>query len=487
MSVEQPGKALPGNNEELSKKRRLQILIAVAVGTFMGPLDSSAVNIALPNISASFHASLAVAEWVVMAYLLIISSLLLTFGRLGDMYGHKRIYIAGFFTFTIGSFLCGMATSITALILFRIIQAVGAGMMMSMGPAIITDITPPKERGKSLGVIAVSVSIALTTGPILGGFLTAKFGWPSIFYINVPIGILASLYAQRIIPDNKGHGARPFDIRGAVAIFVALVTILLPLSYAEKVGWLNPYIIGSLIVGVGLIIYFVVLERGIEHPMVDLSLFKNRLFSMANLSALFNYSSMFSAVLLMPFYLEQLRNLSPAQAGFMLIPMPLTTMLVAPVSGAVSDHIDTRYLSSLGMGITAVGLWMLSNLRVDSSAASITVALMIVGLGSGMFQTPNNNAVMGTVPPNRRGIASGLLASMRTIGMVFGVAISGAVFTSQLACLTKLYASQGMAQEQLKVQAFTGAMHLAFLVSAGIAAFAVFTSLIRGPINANGQ
>lgn len=469
--------------DRISRGKRRQILIAVAVGTFMGPLDTSVVNIALPSISSYFHSSFATVEWVVMSYLLIISSLLLTYGRLGDLYGHKRVYVTGFILFTCGSLLCGIAPSVLLLILFRAFQAIGAGMLMSMGPAIITDITPPQERGKSLGIIAVAVSVALTTGPVLGGFLTTHFGWQSVFLINIPIGIIGSLWAQKVIPVTRGKEVQPFDLKGAVLLFFALISILFPLSYAEKVGWRHPYIPGLIAFGLVLMAAFLVLENRIKFPMVDLTLFKNRLFSMGNLSSLLNYMAQFSVILLMPFYLQQLRGLPPSKAGLMLIPMPVVTMIIAPLSGTLSDRTDTRYISSLGMGITTVGLWLLSNLTIASGVPTIIAALIVTGLGVGMFQTPNNSAVMGTVPANRRGIASSLLATMRNIGMVLGVAISGAVFTGRLNYLNKVLAAQGVSGAQLKAEAFTGAMHFTFLVAAALAGAAVFTSLVRGPLN----
>ncbi len=198
--------------QEHPGKRRL-ILLAVAIGTFMGPLDSSVVNIALPSISSYFHASMATVEWVIMSYLLIISSLLLTYGRLGDLYGHKRIYLTGFIIFTFGSLLCGIVPTISLLIISRALQAIGAGMLMAMGPAIITETTPPKERGKALGTIAVAVSVALTTGPVIGGFLTSHLGWQSVFLINVPIGITGSLWAQKIIPLPRAVRPSPLILK----------------------------------------------------------------------------------------------------------------------------------------------------------------------------------------------------------------------------------------------------------------------------------
>ncbi|TCS84432.1 MFS transporter [Tepidibacillus fermentans] len=467
----------------LSRSKQFQILSAVAIGTFMGPLDSSVVNIALPEISQYFHASLGTVEWVVMSYLLVISSLLLTYGRLGDMYGHKKIYTLGFVIFTLGSLLNALSPNILSLIFFRAVQAIGAGMMMSMGPAIITDIAPPNERGKFMGVTAVSVSVALATGPVLGGFLTTHFGWPSIFYINLPIGIIGYIWANRVIPQSKRKDRQQFDILGALILFLALISILFSLSYTEKWGWKDPIILSLLALGLVFLFTFVLIEKRVKDPMVDLSIFQNRLFSIGNLSSLLSFIAQFSVILLMPFYLQQLRGYEPSQAGLLFIPMPLTTLIVAPISGIISDRIDARYISSLGMGITAFGLWQLSQLNANSSHFTIVIAMITIGLGSGMFQTPNNSAIMGSVPKTRLGIASSMLATMRNLGMVLGVAISGAIFTGRLQALSYSLAQKGLRGEELKVESFIGAMHLAFLVTAGLAVIAVFTSLIRGSMN----
>jgi EmrB/QacA subfamily drug resistance transporter len=480
MSMDKSGDKTAALHSTLSRAQRRTILAAVAIGTFMSALDSSVVNIAMPKMSSYFNEPLSSIEWVVMAYLLIISSLLLTYGRLGDMYGHKRIYITGFIIFTAGSALCGASASVVLLIASRVIQAVGAGMLMSMGPAIVTDITPPAERGRALGVTAVSVSVALAAGPVLGGILTTNFGWQSIFYINLPVGIAGSIWAWRVIPKKGKQENQIFDIRGAAIIFIALVCILMPLSYTEKLGWESPYIIVSLAAGIMLMVLFVFFEKHTEYPMVDISLFNDRLFSMSNLSALLNYMANFSVVLLMPFYLQQLRGLDPSQAGLLIILLPLTTMLVAPISGALSDRVDSRYISSAGMAIAAFGIWQLSRLKVDSSSISIILALVTFGLGSGMFQTPNNSAIMGSVPGNRRGIASGMLATMRNIGMVLGVAVSGAIFTSRMNYLNEYLPQKGITGANLAVLSFTGALNLAYTVAAVLALAAVVTSLVRG-------
>lgn len=487
------GKSSPrdsGNHslyDGLTFGKRRQVLAAIALGTFMAPLDSSVVNIALPAIRTFFQTSLGTVEWVVMSYLLVISSLILTYGRMGDLYGHKKIYLTGFTVFTSGSLLCGFAPSILALIFFRALQAIGAGMMMAMGPAIITDITPPQYRGKSLGVVAMTVSIALTIGPVLGGYLTAKFGWPSIFFINIPIGIIATLWAWKVIPDIKGRSAEPFDLKGAVLIFTALILILLPLSYTEKAGWLNPFILGPLAAGLVLLLVFILMEKKIKYPMVDMTVFENRVFAMGNLSALINFISTFSVILLLPFYLMQLRLLPAEQAGLLMTPTPLMMIVISPFAGVLSDKIDSRYLSSLGMAINTVGLFMLSRLQTDTSVLTIVIISIIIGIGAGLFTTPNNSAVLGAVPPNRRGIASSILANMRNVGMVFGVAISGALFGSRQDYLSRVFTAQGMGPAEVQSQAFIGAMQFTFLFAAVLALVVVFTSLVRGPVNGNRQ
>lgn len=471
--------------DELSAGRRLQILTAIAIGTFMAPLDSSVVNIALPTIRTFFQTSLGTVEWVIMSYLLVISSLILIYGRLGDLYGHKKIYLSGFVVFTTGSLLCGLAPSILALVIFRAVQAIGAGMIMAMGPAIITDITPPQHRGKALGVVAMTVSIALTAGPVLGGFLTATFGWPSIFFINIPIGFLGCMWAWKVIPNIKGRLVEPFDIKGAVLIFAALLAILVPLSYTEQVGWRDPYIIGALAAGIILLFVFILLERATKYPMVDMTMFQNRAFAMGNLTALLNFVSTFAVILILPFYLMQLRLMPAEQAGLLLTPTPLAMIVIAPIAGAISDKVDSRYLSSLGMAINAIGLWMLSRLQVDTATLTIVVIMLVIGIGSGLFTTPNNSAILGAVQPNRRGIASSLLANMRNVGMVLGVAISGALFGSRQEYLSGILAARGLAAAEVKNQAFIGAMQFTFLFAAVLALVAVFTSLVRGPLNGN--
>ncbi len=461
-------------------QRKSATLLAVAIGTFMAALDSSVVNLVLPIISAYFHTTLSVVEWAVMSYLLVISSLLLAYGRLGDMYGNKKIYLLGFILFTIGSLLCGMAASVAMLIVFRVVQAIGAGMLMAMGPAIVTDTVDARNRGKALSVTAVAVASALTIGPVIGGFLASAFGWQSIFFVNIPIGIGGLWLAQKTIHKKDQHSPQSFDQVGALIIFLALVCILLPLSLVADYGWTNFWLWLFIVIGVGLVVGFVLWEKKVQHPLFDITLFYNRLFAMSNLSALFNYMAQNTIILLIPFYLQTLRGLQPNQAGLLYLPMPLTTMAVAPVSGTLSDRMDSRYISSAGMALMAVGMGILSNLKADSPYILMIVGLIVVGFGIGLFQTPNNSAIMGAVPRDKTGVASGMLATMRNIGMVLGVAVAGAVFSSNQISLSSSLKSQGLGGHLLFKTAFEGALHITYLVGAGIAFVAMVTSLIKG-------
>jgi len=455
-------------------------LLTVATGTFMSALDSSVVNLTLPRIGLYFKASLSTIEWTVMAYLLVISSLLLVYGKLGDMYGHKRICSLGFLIFTVGSLFCGLSFTVGLLIVSRVIQAVGAGMLMAIGPAIVTVTAAPTERGRALSVVAVAVAIALTLGPVVGGFLAARLGWQSIFYINLPIGLAGRLLAQKTIPERRGRTVPTFDFPGAALIFSALSCLLLPLSLVERYGWNNSYIRTAIAAGLALVICFVFWEKHTVTPMFDIDLFKKPLFAMSNFASLLNFMAQYTVILLIPFYLQELRGMTPDKAGLLYLPMPLATMIVAPISGALSDRLDSRFLSAAGMAFMALGMWLLSGLGMDTSIPAILVRMFLIGVGIGLLQTPNNSAVMGCAPRSKSGIASGMLAMMRNIGMVTGVAISGAIFSSSRRRLTETLKISGLTGPALKEAAFTGALHLTYLIAAGFAVVAVIASLVKG-------
>jgi len=442
------------------------VLATVFVGTFMGPLDSSIVNIAIPSLTKYFSVGITTVEWVVMAYLLTTSSLLLSTGRLGDMVGHKRIYIIGFLTFTAASALCGISGSVQQLVFFRVVQAIGATCMFSSSPAILTDAFPT-ERGKALGLISISVAIGLTVGPTLGGFIVHNFGWRWIFFVNIPIGIIASIMAAFILKESKLPTVKRFDFAGATMAFLALFSVLLALSMGDKWGWRSSSTIGLLLAAVVFAAAFLYFENKVEEPMLDLSLFRIRLFTTANISALINYASLFIATFLTPFYLRDVFGESIQTTGLVLTVIPLFIGLVAPISGTLSDKIGSRMLSSLGLTINALALLGLSRTSVSTGILPVALFLGLFGFGAGLFQSPNSSAIMGAVPRHRLGIAAGMQATMRSVGMVLGVAMAGAIVGT--------YAPAGPADPHM-----ASAIHIAFVSGSVIAGIGVVASLVRG-------
>ena len=460
-------------------RRKWLILSTTCLGAFMATLDASIVNIAMPKITEYFHAPLASVEWVVLIYLLLISSLLLTYGRLGDMYGHKPIYVYGFAIFTLASALNSLAPTIGFLIGSRALQALGAGMLMAVVQAIIADNFNPSERGRAIGIQAMSVSLGLATGPAIGGFLVSQFGWQAIFSVNIPIGIAGTVWAWRVLPHRKGKPQK-FDISGALTIFVALTTFLLAMSHGESWGWQSPLVTGLFTAALACFLLFLFIENRIDYPMVRLELFKNRLFAAANVAAALNYLTQYAVVFLMPFYLDNLLHLPPNKAGLVMTSFPLVMMLTAPISGTLSDRIGSRTLTSIGMGIIAVGVLILSITRMTGNLTPVILGLGLVGLGTGLFLSPNNNAIMGSVPKNQTGIGSGMLATMRNLGQVLGVAVSGAVFSNRLAAYSAHLHSINYNQKLVYEQSFLWALRDAYLVAMAVALLGMLISMVRG-------
>lgn len=442
---------------ESADPRRWRVLAAVLAAGVMGPLDASIINVNLPTIAGFFHAPMSLAGWVPMAYLLVLSSLLLSYGRLGDMWGYRRLFLGGIILFVISSALCGLSPSMGFLIGARALQAVGAGMFMAVIPAIITTTFPASERGRALGLNGMSVAFGLALGPSLGGAITGWWGWRWVFYINVPIGIIGFFWSRRLLPPDRPRPTEHFDGLGAVLAFVTLFSFLLWVNRLPNWGlWSSTSLAVGLLALVGAAL-FVLWERRVPQPMLDLSLFKNRLFSCANLAALFNFMSQYTLVFLTPFYLRDYLGLLPGQVGLLMTAFPAVVLFTAPWSGALSDRIGTRGLSILGASLCAVALgWLALGGSGGGAAAGVGVAgtglqaavqagaargaeplrlvvagLALFGLGTGIFQSPNNSAVMGSVPRERTGIASGVLSVVRNVGMVLGVALAGAIFASR--------------------------------------------------------
>jgi EmrB/QacA subfamily drug resistance transporter len=456
------------------------VLSAVSLGTFMSTLNASIVNISLPTLANDFDVGISDIEWVVVAFLLATGALLLTFGRLGDIVGYKRVYMAGFIIFTLAGALCGLSQSMAELIGLRVVQGLGAGMIQAIGPAIVTATFSPQERGKALGLNGMSVAVGLALGPTLGGILTGWLSWHWIFFVNLPVGIFGVLWAQRVLPDGGGRDSRQrrFDSLGAVLASGALLSLLLALSEGSSWGWESLGTIGLLAAFALLGVAFIITELRVRQPMLDLSLFTIRSFSAGNTSLLIAFAALFAANFLLPFFLERGQGLSDLESGLLLIPLSLAILVVAPLSGALSDRIGTRVPSTTGLVILAVGLLSLTGVNADTSHWSLIWRFALVGTGLGLFNSPNQSSIMGSVPRPRLGNASGMISQMRYAGQALGIAVGGAVIASRVPAHAQDLVGI-LPQPLVERDAFILAMHDAFYVAVAICIVGVLSSLIR--------
>lgn len=451
------------------------------MGTFMGTLNSSIANISLPTISNYFQVKLSLVAWVMMAYLLTTSSLLITFGRLSDIVGRKLIYASGFLVFTCGTILCSVSGGVYQLIFFRVIQATGGAMMVANGAALITSAFPDEERGKALGIIGGIVALGLTCGPPLGGIILEKLGWRWIFYVNIPVGIVGFALAMLILKKKPTlFLGRRFDIKGALFLACAMILLLLVLNQWQNVGWGIPsthwLFAGFLFFGT----LFLVTESKSKDPIIQLSFFRHRIFGVGNLCVFLVYLSHFSVIFLMPFYLTRVLELSPSQMGWILITVPLCLSVVAPFSGWLSDKIGTRLLTTFGLSLAGLSILSILQLGVYSNYRDVVFRLILLGLGTGMFYSPNNSAVMGSVSQENYGRAAGVLATMRNLGMVMGISVASLIFTSSENHYLSQLQLKALENPFLPKIAFAQAFHNVYIVTGIVCLVGAFLSYLRG-------
>ena len=410
------------------------VLAAVGTGTFMSALDGSVANTVLPVLLHAMHGTAASVEWVVTVYLLVSSALVLSAGRWGDLHGHKPMYLLGFAIFIGGSALCGLAPTIPILAAMRGVQALGASLLFASSPALVTLNFPARVRGQALGMQATLTYLGLSAGPILGGWLTTHFTWHAVFFVNVPIGLLALGLSRRFIPNDVPRPTSAnFDVMGAVLFAVGLTALLIALNQGHAWGWASAGTVGLLLSAGLLLAGFVFWERHAQSPMLDFGLFRERSFSAAGVSALLSFVSLNGLLFLLPFYLIGGRGLSAASAGLVIGALPVSMALVAPASGFLSDRIGTAFPATTGMVLLALGTLLLSRVGPQTGLHQIAATLALCGLGVGVFLSPNNSALMGSAPREQQGIAAAIRATARNLGNVLGIGIVGAVFNSVLA------------------------------------------------------
>ncbi|MCF8091558.1 MAG: MFS transporter [Desulfotignum sp.] len=411
--------------------KKWQVFLLVGVSIFMSTLDSSIVNVALPYIMEDLSSDVKTVQWVVVVYLLTVSSLLLTFGRLSDIKGRQVIYVVGFFVFTLGSLLCGQAMSPRILVGARALQGVGAAMLMACSPALVVDAFSLAERGKALGMMGAVVAAGLTLGPLAGGMILEYFSWRLIFYINVPIGILAAAAGVFVLKGlSGGKGTRePLDMTGSLLLMVMLSCLIVPLVRSSDWGFIS---LGSgvcLMTAIICCIGFVYNEKQSAYPLLDLNLMKIRLFTLPLISSAILFASLFVLVFMMPFFLTFPCGFSASKTGIIMIVPFLFLLVISPISGILADRLGSRMLCTLGMVFMALSLFSLIFSTPVMGTGAIVWRMALAGIGTALFVSPNNTAIMGAVPVHQRGIASGATATARNLGMVSGVALAGAIFS----------------------------------------------------------
>ena len=420
----------PLSEEDYSKK--WYVLSAVGMGVFLATIDGSIVNVSLPTMERSFHTDFALVQWVVLAYLLTVTTLMLGIGRLADIYGKKPIYTTGFIVFTMGSVLCGLSPTIYSLIGFRVVQAVGAAMIMALGMAIVTEAFPRSERGRALGMVGTIVSVGIMVGPTLGGLIIQNLSWHWIFFVNLPIGIIGTLMVARYVPSFKLPGGQRFDYWGAIALCVSLLSLLVALTLGQRNGFGDSNVLILIGLFMILLVTFIFIELRTEQPMIDLRIFHNSLFSVSLTSGFIVFICLSGSLILMPFYIQNVLGYDVQQTGLLMATVPVALGVVAPISGALSDRFGSRLITVVGLVVLSIGFLGVSSLNAETTTLGYVLSFLPVGIGMGIFQSPNNSAIMGATPRDRLGIASGMLAVTRTLGQTTGIAVLGALWAGQV-------------------------------------------------------
>jgi EmrB/QacA subfamily drug resistance transporter len=400
----------------------------VTLSSFLTPFDISSVNIALPSIGKEFSMDAISLGWVATAYLLSSAMFLVPFGRVADIYGRKKIFTIGIFVFTAASFSMIFSRSAMMLIMFRLFQGIGSAMIFGTGIALLTSIFSSQERGKILGINVAAVYLGLSVGPFLGGFLTLNFGWRSIFLVNIPLGVIivafTSLKLKGEWAEAKGE---KFDLTGSIIYCLSLIAIIYGFSGFSQLGTMLSALL--MVLGVLGIFLFVRWELYVKSPVLDVSLFRgNRSFAFSNLAALINYSATSAITFFLSLYLQYIKKLNPQHAGLILIFQPIVMAISSPFAGKLSDRIEPQIVASMGMALTAVGLFLLAFLDTNTTLGFIITDLILIGLSFALFSSPNTNAVMSSVEKRFYGVASGTLGTMRLTGQMFSMGIALLIF-----------------------------------------------------------
>ena len=460
------------NRPKVQVSQGVALLIA-SMSSFLTPFTGSSVNIALPRIGSELSLNAIELSWVATAYLLAAAVFLVPFGRIADIYGRKRVYRIGIIIDAVASILCATSSSGLWLIIFRALQGLGGAMIFGTGISILTSVYPPKERGRALGISTASVYIGLSIGPLVGGFFTEHLGWRSIFYLNALIGLIIIV---TVMWKLKGEWAESrgekIDYIGSVIYSLSLVAVIFGFSELP-----DPRGIWLIIGGLAGIVLFINWEMRQKQPVFNINLLKNNhVFAFSNLAALINYSATFAVAYLLSLYLQYIKGFSAEMAGLILIAQPVMMAICSPIAGSLSDRAEPRIIASAGMALTTVGLVMLIFLNNSSSLIFVVTSLLILGIGFGLFSSPNTNAVMGSVEKKFYGVASGTLGTMRLLGQTLSLGMAlllFALFIGKVQITPDYYPM------------FLNSMKVAFIISSILCFIGIFASAARGNTHSN--
>ncbi len=456
-------------------------LSCTSLGMLVATINSGTLIIALPDLEKALHTSLLQLVWVILVYMIASTVLVLTAGRLSDLFGRKRAYVAGFAIFAAASLGAGFSGTGTELILWRVLQGIGGAFLFANAAAIVTDAFPRKQLGLAMGTNTMIAAVGLVIGPVLGGALVA-IDWPWVFWFNVPLGIAGSVWAALNLREvGRADKDRTLDVTGTLTYVVGLTALVYAISRGGLSGWNDTLVIGGFAIAAVLLPLFLRIESRHRAPMLDLSIFRDKLFAAASAAAFINGLSRFALLFIFVFYYQGAQGDDPITAGIKLAPMALGMLVSSPLAGIWADRRGSRTLAALGMIVSAVALAGMTVLQPDSSYWIGAVWLALVGIGSGMFNSPNTAAMMGTVPSERRGIAAGARVMLQNTGAVISIAFVMAIVTAAVPkdVLFKIFSGVASGLSNAQLSPFIANMHSALWVLAATSLVGAVVSLMR--------
>lgn len=472
--------AQPG---ETADSYRWVVLAVTSIGALLASLTSGTLVIALPDILRDLQTDLFALLWIVIGYTLAATVLVLNAGRIADQVGRARSYTFGFALFTVASVACALAPSALPLIVARIVQGIGGAFLMANSAALVTDAFPRRELGRALGINAMVVGAGLILGPILGGWLTG-IGWRTVFWFNVPIGIVGTIAAAGLLVEQGTRSHKlSIDWAGSLLYLLGLTGLVTALAFGGIYGWTTTWVDAGFLAAIVAAPLFIWVESRVEDPLLDLDLFRDRLFALGNLTGLLNGIARNGVLFLLVFYLQGARGEDPVTAGIMLAPLAVGLLVLSPISGALADRIGSRLLATAGMLITAVGLLGLLTLDVDTPFWQLALWQLIIGGGSGLFNSPNTSAVMGVLPPDKRGMGAGARMMLVQSGFVISIAIAIGLVASVVdpKVMLAIFSGTQIGTGGFDMAPFITALHLAFGIGAVASIVGAIVSAMRGP------